>query len=159
VFRAIQIRSRFNAQHNRTGMHPRPHAPRSTAQIRGRRRGLFRPIQIIACESNGPRAIFFPTTDPTVDAPAHAVVARRSHPLLHYRALLANLIDATQCRYGGDHVECQLPSMEQWRHRPTDRGDTAATTGSGEKIRQRRGIPKLEGATEPFPVAHPKPNG
>jgi hypothetical protein len=45
--------------------------------------------------------------------------------------------------------------MEQWRHRPTDRGDTAATTGSGEQVRQRRVIPKLEGATELFPAAQP----
>jgi hypothetical protein len=66
---------------------------------------MFRLIPIVVCDSNGPKAIFFPTTDPTVDAPAHAVVARRSHPLLHYRALLANITDATQCGYGGDHVE------------------------------------------------------
>jgi hypothetical protein len=50
-----------------------------------RRRGLFRPIQIVACESNGPRA-FFPTRqDAAAPGVLPAVVAMAaSHPLLAF---------------------------------------------------------------------------
>jgi hypothetical protein len=86
--------SRSSLQLNRTDTQSWSQDQSSTVRIRDRRRGMFRLIPIVVCESNGPRAFFHPAipraaVQPTAQggpSPAHALLSSKNSKLTTNRS-------------------------------------------------------------------------